>query len=65
MSFRKTAHWGVPDPAACEGTAAQKQQAINDAAISLKRRIEQFLALPLPKLDAVALHTAVRDIGQQ
>ncbi|WP_459570527.1 arsenate reductase ArsC [Cupriavidus sp. 8B] len=59
-----TAHWGVPDPAACEGTEAQRQQAINDAAITLKRRIELFLSLPILKLDAVALQKAVRDIGQ-
>ncbi|MBP0632980.1 MULTISPECIES: arsenate reductase ArsC [unclassified Cupriavidus] len=58
-----TAHWGVPDPAACVGTEAQKLQAINDAAITLKRRIELFLSLPLPKLDAVALKKAVQDIG--
>ncbi|MBO4120510.1 arsenate reductase ArsC [Cupriavidus gilardii] len=58
-----TAHWGVPDPAACDGTDAQKQQAINDATITLKRRIELFLSLPLPKLDKVALQKAVRDIG--
>ncbi|MDK2655736.1 hypothetical protein [Cupriavidus consociatus] len=38
-------------------------QAINDATITLKRRIELFLSLPLPKLDAVALRKAVQDIG--
>jgi len=59
-----TAHWGVPDPAASDGTDAQKQQAMNDATITLKRRIELFLSLPLPKLDAVALQKAVRDIGK-
>jgi len=60
-----TAHWGVPDPAACDGTEARKQQAINDATITLKRRIELFLALPFPKLDAVALQKAVQDIGKR
>ncbi|WP_416047478.1 arsenate reductase ArsC [Cupriavidus basilensis] len=59
-----TAHWGVPDPAACEGNEARKLQAINEAAITLKRRIQLFLSLPIPKLDAVALQKAVRDIGQ-
>ncbi len=59
-----TAHWGVPDPAAREGTDAQKLQAINDATITLKRRIELFLSLPFPKLDAVSLHKAVQDIGK-
>jgi len=60
-----TAHWGVPDPAAVEGSEERKQQAIWDAAVTLKRRIELFLSLPLDKLDAVALHKAVRDIGKQ
>jgi len=60
-----TAHWGVPDPAACEGTAEQKQQAVNDVAFTLRRRIELFLSLPITKLDAVALQTAVRDIGKR
>lgn len=59
-----TAHWGVPDPAACAGTDADKQAAVNDAAITLKRRIELFLSLPIPKLDAIALQKAVRDIGK-
>lgn len=60
-----TAHWGVADPAAAEGSDERKQQAIRDAAITLKRRIELFLSLPIPKLDTVALQKAVRDIGQQ
>ena len=60
-----TAHWGVPDPAAVEGSDERKQQAIRDAALTLKRRIELFLSLPIPKLDTVALQKAVRDIGQQ
>jgi hypothetical protein len=55
----------VPDPAAVEGTDERKLQAIRDAAITLKRRIELFLSLPIPKLDTVALQKAVRDIGQQ
>lgn len=60
-----TAHWGVPDPAAVEGSDERKQQAIRDTALTLKRRIERFLSLPIPKLDAVALQKAVRDIGHQ
>ena len=60
-----TAHWGVVDPAAVEGSDERKQQAIRDPAITLKRSIELFLSLPIPKLDTVALQKAVRDIGQQ
>jgi len=55
----------VADPASIEGTHERKQQAIWDAAVTLKRRIELFLSLSLGKLDAVALNEAVRDIGKQ
>ena len=42
-----TAHWGVPDPAAVTGSEEQKAKAFMDTAITLKRRIELMLALPL------------------
>jgi len=60
-----TAHWGVPDPAAVEGTEDQKLQAVRDTALTLRRRIELFLSLPIYKLDNVALQKAVREIGQK
>ncbi|MGY4828526.1 arsenate reductase ArsC [Sphaerotilaceae bacterium SBD11-9] len=60
-----TAHWGMPDPAAIEGSDAQKQQAFIDTAVLLKRRIELMLALPIATLDKLSLQGAVRDIGQQ
>lgn len=60
-----TAHWGVPDPAAVEGSDVQRRVAFRDAAIVLKRRIELFLALPLRSLDAMSLQRKLRDIGQQ
>lgn len=60
-----TAHWGVPDPAAVEGSDEQKLQAMHDAALTLKRRIDLLLSLPIAKLDNVALQKSVRDIGQQ
>jgi len=60
-----TAHWGVPDPAAVEGTEAQRSEAFMDAAVTLRHRIEQFLSLPLSSLDAMALQRKVREIGQQ
>ena len=46
-------HWGVPDPAAVEGTDEQKRRAFNDALITLSRRIDLFLALPVEKLDEI------------
>ena len=47
-----SAHWGVPDPAAVEGTEEQQRKAFTDAAITLRRRIELFLSLPFKSLDA-------------
>jgi len=58
-----TAHWGVPDPAAVSGTDEQKHQAFLDVAITLRRRIELLLALPLKRLDAMALRQELKDIG--
>jgi len=60
-----TAHWGVPDPAAVEGTEEQQRKAFMDTAITLRRRIELFLALPLQRLDALSLQRELRDIGRQ
>jgi protein-tyrosine-phosphatase len=58
-----TAHWGVPDPAAVEGSDERKRAAFRDAATTLRRRIELFLALPLDKLDAHSIHSKLREIG--
>jgi arsenate reductase len=60
-----TAHWGVPDPAAVVGTEAEKRKAFLDAFVALKRRIELMLALPLERLDRLAIQQKVRDIGTQ
>ena len=59
-----TAHWGVADPAAVEGTEAQKRAAFRDAATILRRRIELLVALPLDKLDRMSLRTRLREIGK-
>ncbi len=58
-----TAHWGLPDPAAVEGTDAVKTRAFQDTAVSLKRRIELLMSLPIHKLDRLAIQREVRDIG--
>jgi arsenate reductase (thioredoxin) len=58
-----TAHWGVPDPAAVDGSDEEKAQAFLDAAVTLKRRIELMLALPLPSLDAQRIAQEIRHIG--
>ena len=59
-----TAHWGVPDPAAVEGTDDQKVKAFMDAAITLKRRIELMLALPLTSLAGMSLQREIDAIGK-
>jgi arsenate reductase (thioredoxin) len=58
-----TAHWGVPDPAAVEGTDDEKARAFMAAAVTLKRRIELMLALPMSSLDRLAIHHQVKQIG--
>lgn len=60
-----TAHWGMPDPAAVEGDDAVKEKAFLDAFVTLKRRIELMLALPLASLDRVAIRREVKDIGSR
>jgi len=60
-----TAHWGIPDPAAATGTVDQIERAFRDAYVTLDRRIGLFLALPLQSLDRLALHKAIRGIGEQ
>jgi hypothetical protein len=59
-----TAHWGVPDPAAVEGSDEHKAKAFMDAAITLKRRIELMLALPVESLTGMALQRELNQIGK-
>jgi protein-tyrosine-phosphatase len=58
-----TAHWGVPDPAAVEGTDEQRRQAFRDANRQLETRIKLFVALPIDKLDRMAIKREVDRIG--
>jgi len=60
-----SAHWGMPDPAAVQGTVEHMQQAFLDTAVLLKRRIDLLLALPAASLDRLSLQQAVRHIGIQ
>ena len=59
-----TAHWGVPDPAAVEGTEAEIVKAFRDAYSLLRRRIELFASLPVEKLDRMALKARLDEIGK-
>ena len=58
-----TAHWGVPDPAAVDGTDVDRQQAFRRAYLALETRIDLFVALPLDKLDRLAIKKSVDQIG--
>jgi arsenate reductase len=59
-----TAHWGMPDPAAVDGPDDVQARAFRDAAVTLKRRIELLIALPMAALDRLSVQRQVRDIGQ-
>jgi arsenate reductase len=58
-----TAHWGVPDPAAVEGTEIERRNAFREAFRALETRIKLFVALPIDKLDRMATKRAVDHIG--
>lgn len=59
-----TAHWGVEDPAAVEGSDEDKRKAFFNAYNRLHNRIQLFLNLPLTKLDRVSLSARLKEIGQ-
>ncbi len=59
-----TAHWGVPDPAAVEGSEAERIAAFRDAYHRLEARIKLFIALPIEKLDRLALTLKTGEIGR-
>ena len=63
-----SAHWGVPDPAAVEGSDEQKRLAFRAAATVLRKRIELFIAIltdsPAASLDRMSLKSQLDDIGK-
>lgn len=59
-----TAHWGIPDPAAVEGTEAEKRAAFRDAFRRLDARIKLFVSLPMDKLDRLMLKREAERIGR-
>ena len=58
-----TAHWDVPDPAAAEGTEAEKHLAFAEAYRMLNNRISIFTSLPMNMVDRLALQKRLDDIG--
>ena len=59
-----TAHWGVPDPAAVEGSDEQKRRAFDDVFRILERRISLFLSLPIRSLEQLVLQERLSEIGR-
>jgi protein-tyrosine-phosphatase len=58
-----TAHWGVPDPAAVEGSDEDKRRAFRSALSVLSTRINLFVNLPIEKLDHIAIKKSLDSIG--
>ncbi len=59
-----TAHWGVEDPAAVVGSDDVKRKAFFKAYSQLLKRVSLFLALPMDKLDRIALKRKLDEIGK-
>ena len=60
-----TAHWGIPDPAAAQGSAAEVALAFADAYRMMNNRITLFLNLPLEAIDRLSLQRRLDDIGRR
>lgn len=58
-----TAHWGIEDPAAVEGSDIEKERAFQQAFRFLRNRISAFVALPLQSIDRMVLGTRLKEIG--
>jgi arsenate reductase (thioredoxin) len=59
-----SAHWGIADPAAVQGTDAEKRHAFFNAFRELSQRIRIFTSLPIRSLDAIKLQERLNAIGQ-
>ena len=58
-----TAHWGIEDPAAVEGTIEQQERAFTLAFRALDARLRLFTSLPIQSLDSLALQRQLSAIG--
>jgi arsenate reductase len=59
-----TAHWGIADPAAVEGSDTDKAFAFRKALKELDTRIKLFMSLPIASLDHMTLQSRLREIGK-
>ena len=60
-----TAHWGLPDPAAAEGSEEERMRSFRETAIALRSRIGLFTTLQISSLDRLRLQKEIDTIGQQ
>jgi hypothetical protein len=60
-----TAHWGIEDPAAVQGSDEDKRKAFMNALTQLHRRISLFVSLPIDKLDRLSLQHRLDTIGRE
>ena len=60
-----SAHWGVPDPAAVQGTDEQRREAFAQALRVLRRRVQELTSLPFDSVDKIALRAQLREIGER
>lgn len=60
-----SAHWGIPDPAAVDGSDAEKALAFSEAYRMLENRISIFTSLPLASIDKLSLQKRLDEIGRQ
>lgn len=58
-----TAHWGIEDPAAVDGSETEKQRAFAQAARFMKNRLSAFLNLPLSSIDRMSIQNQLNQIG--
>ena len=59
-----TAHWGLPDPAAVEGSNVEKWLAFRSTLQALENRIKAFVSLPVASLDRMQLKQRLDEIGR-
>jgi arsenate reductase len=60
-----SAHWGVEDPAAVEGTEDEKRAAFRRVLLELENRIKLFINLPVATLDRMTLQKHIEAIGRE
>lgn len=59
-----TAHWGIEDPAAVEGSDIEKERAFEQAFRYMRNRVNAFVSLPMRSLDSLALSSRLSEIGR-